>query len=285
MRQFLQNIQKRLAQSVEIDFASEHPYRNVPFILVTGQGRSGTTVVRNAIAEHPGVHSKNTESNTLFEFLGVVHKHGEHQNRVQNLAVNRESYLELMANTLLTMHWPETRPANDLPGFISTYSISNSSTCVAFKEVFPNSRFCYVLRNGIEVVSSRMKFDSLPFKDLSFEEHCGTWATSVREMLQWGANRDDFFVIRHEWLLDRQATTDAFQRLLETENVSEIGAVVDKVFSETYHPTAFDDEPAENQSDLQTRCRRWELWTEEQKSHFRNECGDAMILAGYDVPM
>jgi len=117
------------------------------------------------------------------------------------------------------------------------------------QQLFPNVRLVYLVRNGIEVVSSRMVFDG--FKDRSFEWQCQVWA-KAEEMARWGAEQKNFYLIRHESLLDPESASHVFTALSKWLDLKNDPRCSDALRTEIYHPTKF---PAESQL-VQSTCGR-----------------------------
>jgi hypothetical protein len=147
--------------------------------------------------------------------------------------------------------------------------------------LYPRARFVYLVRNGINVVHSRTKFQH--FQDREFAEHCQTWSSAVT---------------RFEYLLNFEAAV----LVQHEELVEDPGRVIQKIC--THLAVSSDDSPASylkntlvhSLSDEQTResvdvkkimdarSPVYEDWTKEQQNIFKDICGNAMEKLKYEIP-
>ena len=69
-----------------------HPFIDTPLLLVSGQARSGTTVLTKAIGAHAGVYSNLKESNYLVDLVWSVQRACKMETRRSQLAVSVEQF-------------------------------------------------------------------------------------------------------------------------------------------------------------------------------------------------
>lgn len=259
-----------------------HPQENTPWLLVTGQGRSGTTVLTKALAEHPAVLSNRVESNVMKDVLVAGFASSTMPSRVRQMVVSRERHDLIFRRMLLDLLFPASEPSSDIkPQVLSTFSAMNPEAAEFATSVFPGIHFVNIVRHGVEVVASRMVHRSLGKH--SFEEHCLAWKTA-QEMAEWGGNRQDFTLFRHEDLLEEAACRKAFMTVFQSAGLDPVEASADYVLQHQFNKTVYEQENASRQTDLRSRRQRWELWTASQKEIFRKMCGPAMEYFGYPVP-
>ena len=258
----------------------QHPFSELPLILASGVGRSGTTVLRNCLAAHPSVASYNHECNYIFELMRAVSLHMERT--VEPAPDGKAYFLQLHRQALLELYWSRA----DWKGpqkysALSTYSMLDPRAAIGLKDVFPRLAICYIVRNGIEVVSSYVSFRA--FQHMSFEQVCNLWALR-QDMFQYQSAQKHVFLFRHHWMLEQP---ERFQKQL-SDAYDSIGLTFHddclKPLTKQFHPTRFDGEARDAANDPAQRIDRWKLWTDDQRSTFVTICGEAMAAHGYEIP-
>ncbi|MDE0839941.1 MAG: sulfotransferase, partial [Kiritimatiellae bacterium] len=179
----------------------------------------------------------------------------------------------------LNLLWPEPKRGRARPNALVATSDMGADRVEFLCQMFPECRIPYIVRNGIEVLASRM--ENKNFKDVPFEAHCHIWVRSYG-MALWGANREEFVVVRHEALVDNPDKTVA--EALSSCGLSYHADCVNAVAGTRFHPTAAAGESAEAGADLKQRHQRWEGWSEAQRTTFSTICGEAMDYFGYPMP-
>ena len=260
----------------------QHPFENIPLLLVSGQGRSGTTVLTKAVAEHPSVYSNRVESNVLKDVLLAGRASSTMSSRVRQMVLSREQHDLVFRNMLLQLLFPrELWSGDDSPEMLSTFSAMNPEAAEFAVSVFPNIRFANIVRHGVEVVASRMAHRSLG--NHSFEEQCVAWAVAT-EMAEWGDSRSEFDLVRHEQLLEPSDCAGMFDRLLASAGLPATDACAKYVMENRFNQTSYDNAPEQEQEDLSGRRQRWNHWSKEQKTTFTKICGPAMEYFDYEIP-
>ena len=77
--------------------------------------------------------------------------------------------------------------------------------------LYPEARFIWILRSGVNVVHSRCQFPA--FRDLPFEEHCRHWASSIARF-SYLLELPGAVVVHQEDLVDNPDAV--FRRIFET---------------------------------------------------------------------
>jgi hypothetical protein len=259
-----------------------HPYETVPMLLATGQGRSGTTVLTKALAEHHQVYSNRVESNVMHDVLDAGHRSSSMTSRISQMVVPRAEHDLVFRRMLFALLFPtDGWDQDELPAAVSTFSAMDIGPAEFAVESFSGIHFANIIRNGIEVVSSRMAHRVMGSQ--TFENQCTAWAAG-RRMVQWGEGRDDFTLIRHEDLLDETACRDTFDHLFQRSGLPHDKSSADYVLKFRRNQTHYEHESDEDKKDLTKRLNRWEVWTKEQRKMFVDICGETMEFYGYSIP-
>lgn len=145
--------------------------------------------------------------------------------------------------------------------------------------LYPEARFVYLFRNGLDVVHSMSKFGS--FKRREFEGRCEFWAERA---------------FRYEYLRGHDlAVTVRFEDFV-ADNAAELGRVFRHLgladdpgpaafaSSTLVHPLDQKTTEADPKEVLAQRRKGYEAWDDEQCEIFKRVCGDAMDLLGYEIP-
>lgn len=259
-----------------------HPFFELPFLAVSGLGRSGTTVLRNCVAAHPEIETLNRESNYLFSLMRGANLASEDQSLVKNLVLDRSSFWNLHRQMVLDLCWPEDRIKNrETTKAISTYTRLDPRAAMGLTESFSQATVLYTIRNGIEVVSSFQSFEA--FQHLSFEQACTIWNSQLL-MFQYCRDNPHAFLIRYEWLLeDRARWEEVFDQCLKHVGLDLHPSCL-KPLGKRFHPTRYSGENSRDSKDMHQRKNRWRLWTNEQKTCFIDQCGATMDELGYEIP-
>jgi hypothetical protein len=232
-----------------------HVYDEIPLVVLSGVGRSGTFALRDALGRHPQVHSTGSENNILYDLLSTAQRNCTIEARRIAMQVDQPTYDRLFHDLILCRLFPGQAGAARV-------------------------RIVYLVRNGIEVVSSRLRFGN--FVDLPFRQHCEVWARSV-EMAEWGRDRDDFMLLRHERLLEDRTLADSLEAFWTFAGLPAEAKIFERLLNVCYHPTSEDGASSPGET-LRERADRWRDWTDEQRLTFADVCGEAMRYWGYEMP-
>lgn len=260
-----------------------HPYDHVPLTVLSGVGRSGTTIVREALSRHPDLDSTNLENNILNELLNVASRNCTLPDRVHAMRVPQRTYDAHFRALVLRLLWP--RPRQATPSRLLAFSNLTTTSAAYLARLFHNVRIIYIVRNGIEVVSSRMRFE--PFMHRDVASHSESWQLA-HDMARWGAGRGEFLLVRHEWLSERGGPERMMRTILPFLGLREHAPCVEAFGEGLIHPTS--DRTSSTieakgvAGELRSRAERWRSWSEDEREAFESRCSEAMAYFGYELP-
>jgi hypothetical protein len=250
-------------------------------MIASGLGRSGTTVLRNCICSHPQIAGCNAENNYIHDLMRAADQNMEYGDRVKNMVVTEAAYWSLHQQLLLRLIWPTDKLADVAnKKVISTYSMLDPRAAIGLEKSFPKLVICYIIRNGIEVVSSYMSF--APFKHMTFTQICQLWSHRL-DMYQFANQHANVFLFRHEWLLQPSRFLDTLSQALEFVGL-ENDPLCESPIQTVFHPTRYRGESKQDVADLSRRNERWKYWSQPQRDEFVLLCGEAMKTQGYEIP-
>ena len=117
--------------------AEPHPFSNLPLIIASGLGRSGTTVLRHCIAAHSQIASQNEECNYIHDLMRAADTNLDEKNHRKTLPVSQKSYWQLHRQLLLNLYWPMDQfDATANPRALSTYSMLDPRAAIGLKKRF-----------------------------------------------------------------------------------------------------------------------------------------------------
>lgn len=259
----------------------DHPYASVPPLIVSGVGRSGTTVLRMSLGAHPEIAYNWAENNIVMDILETALHNCTFPSRKSSMQMSQNKYDRTFRNLLLHLLYPRPSLAIIPPKRWMASTDINPRLVGYLRQLFPNIRLIYLVRNGIEVVSSRMVFEG--FKDRPFEWQCEVWARSV-DIARWGSEQDFFYLLRHESLLNPESTVHTLSELWSWLGLNNEPRCADVLQTHSYHPTTFPGEEPASKESLHKRKSRWEYWNEKQREIFTKQCAPAMLYFGYEIP-
>jgi hypothetical protein len=261
---------------------------DLPLILVSGQARSGTTILTRAIGAHPQVLSNNRENVWLRDLMAVIVQTLEDPSRVRQLSVSSEVFLHSFRETAFRMLFPNdlVEGANHVRA-LSTFSSLRDDMFETLPQFLPNFQLLNIVRNGVEVVSSRLKHAHIS-KAGDFRTHCVAWAHAI-DIVRWFGQRPElkkrFFLVRHEQLLEPNSCRDVFARIQHRFGLDRSDACEKFVFENfvSQNSSSKSDSP-QTVDALRTRGEAWKAWSGNQRCEFEAICGDAMSELGYEIP-
>lgn len=256
---------------------------DLPMVLVSGQARSGTTVLTKAIGNHSQVFSNLKESNFVVDVVWSIMRACKMEARRSQLVVSEADFQSTFKTALWDVLFPRTlwEPSHQ-PSVVSTFSAMRSEVAEFLVEFLPDVRIVNIVRNGVEVVASRVAHKHIGKR--SFQEHCVAWAAAM-DMISWGQQYpENFFLVRHESLLQVDSTEHVFESLFRWLQLSSDPACAGFVAKGIINTTRSDDDTDQSAQDLSTRGDRWRSWTADQRSTFEDVCGTAMNQLGYSIP-
>jgi len=244
---------------------SPHPYEDLPMLVLTGVGRSGTTALRKALSTHPGIISTGHEHNVAFDVLECARRNRTEFSRRYAMQTSDARHDALFRGLLFDLVFPDPQPAAQGR---CTMLFTNlfPETATYLTEAFPKAKIVCLVRDGVEVIASRKKHEHFGGDD--FERHCRIW-TNAADMLAWSQGRDDAMLIRHEHLrADPELLCARIASFVGLEN--DAGAAK-HLCEHTYHPTNHDG-PA------------WASWSSAERRTFEEICSQSMKKLGYTIP-
>ena len=276
----------------------EHRFENLPLVLVTGQARSGTTVLTHAFAAHPNVRSNLKESSIIGDIAAVLRVNLEKPGRRRDLTISPEKLALNLRRFLLHSLFPESEISDgegsddgsqnsQPPIAISTFSSLRLEDLDYVTQLFPRLVIANIYRNGIEVVASRMTHSHIG-PQFGFEQHCVAWS-HARDSIQWGAGKPWFVPFPHHQLLDRGLTESLFRQALDQIGVADVQPCVGFVHSNVINTNNSPElqrtaGPTSSNANLANRVERWRNWTAQQRDIFELKCGETMDYLGFQVP-
>ena len=273
------------------------PFINRPFFVVGGS-RSGTIALLKAIGKHPRIFATPSEDPFITDIGGMVYQlefcsevEMDYYRRTLRVSTDyiyqslrrlalesaigkRYGFKQIMKSMLAGELNPVTKR------YWCTKTFPSETVAQGLMKLYPETRFIWILRNGINVVHSRGKFPE--FRHLPFEEHCHSWAESIMRF-RYLFDLPQAVVVRHEEFV--QDPERVFRRVFEHIGVEYSQEPVD--FALTHHVHPLDDLNTTKGIDvrkvLSGRSSPTREWTETEQTVFRRICGEAMAQAGYEL--
>lgn len=259
--------------------AYKHPYSDVPLLIISGIGRSGTTMLRTALGSHPSIDYNGQENNVFVDLLGVAHHNCTYPSRKVAMKVKQKVYNRIFKNTLLQLLYPE--PLTKKPQYVMVYSALTPEVLDYSQKVFDNVFVVNIVRNAIEVVSSRTVYEG--FNKNEFENHLDTWNRGV-ELIKYGEKTypSNFLNVRHEQFLEKQKAEDVFKLIQQKLGLDYSESPIRFHQSTVVHPTKMEGE--KDTISLEDRKKRWKYWGESERLLFEEKCRASMQYLGYELP-
>ncbi len=268
---------------------SQQQSPTIQHLFLCAVGRSGTTIFRTSLGLHPDIYYNNRENNVVQDILEVAEKNCKQQSRQYSMVVEQKEYDAVFRSAITQLIWPDRALAARPIRFAAINPAGDQMDYLC--QVFPDAKIVCLVRNGIEVVSSRIRYRS--FADHEFENHCQVWKRS-QPIAQWGEqNPDRFRLFRHEWFYDEFTIRAKLSALSSWMGIRLADEPADNILNCLRHPTQeketnspdFEQLSAEEKANyFQEKSERWKSWTEEQRSMFQELCGGFMSELEYEIP-
>lgn len=264
-------------------------------IFQVGASRSGTIVLYKALGTHPRILSMPSENPfTTYVAAGVEpFEHGEETDYFrESVKVSREYLYERLRELLFEttagpqMGFKTLAKAAAKGGFfrkrfwcVKCFPLEHHAR--ALTVLYPEAKFIYIVRNGIDVVQSRTKFPA--FRDQPFDHHCRFWLRAA-EKFEYLTRWPSALEVRQEDLLMRPE--DVFGRIARHLDIEDHPNPVEYVKTTLVHSRG--DKATHTNTDvrksLMERPPSYETWDASQRETFKRLCSDAMTKLGYEVP-
>lgn len=267
-------------------------------IFIVGASRSGTIVLLKAMGRHSRILSTPSEDPFITDIGGMISSlefcdEVEKQYYRETLRISRD-YLygrlrRLALESALGPHYGLRYLAKQfLSGKVNlsanqywcTKTFPGKNNALALQKLYPEARFIWILRNGVNVVYSRCRFPA--FRDLPFEEHCRHWRDTIGRF-SYLLELPGAAVVHQEELVDDPDRV--FRRIFDTLRIEYDPKPTEYALTHHVHPLA--DESTSRGVDIKkTLTERPPAnhdWTQEQIGIFKDICGETMRLAGYGM--
>ncbi|CAG1022309.1 sulfotransferase [Methylomonas sp. LL1] len=272
-------------------FLSKHCIDNPIFIV--GSGRSGTSVLLQALGKHDKIIAFPGEAPFLTTIggSGSLLSSENQQYYLSSLKISVNYFYNSLAKFGIESSGGENYALKEFAkSILRTKKITlkkhwcaktfpPESVAHGLAKVYPNAKFIYIVRNGIEVVHSMTKFHG--FKQNDFSKQCHIWSDSVEKyhyLHQW----PNALCLRHEQLVHDPKTF--FNGIFDFLDLQLNPDCIDFVSTNLIHPL---DEPDQKQQDAITQLKQrqspFSNWPEEQKKIFESICSNSMQLMNYPI--
>lgn len=265
-------------------------------ILVIGTGRSGTSVLLQALGRHPLIVDLPGEAPFLTSigysaFLFENHPDSEYYR--DSLKVTKDYFFHQLRRlgfeTAAGPHFGLKLFAGGLLGrrrsplgrrCWAAKTFPEDESTRGWMSLYPEAKLIYIVRNGCDVVHSMTKYAG--FSQQDFRHHCINWARDV-EKYRYLTASPNAIVVRQEELLNEPPTL--FTRLFDFLELSDDPAPAEFTGTTLIHPldqqTQTDFDP---KAELKLRQPPYQDWSAEQKAIFKEICEPGMAELGYEVP-
>lgn len=267
-------------------------------IFIVGGSRSGTIVLLKAMGRHAQILSTPSEDPFITDIGGMVHSleycsDVERQYYLDTLRVS-QTYIydvlrRLALESALGPHYGFKQLVKQLvknrvnplaKRYLCTKTFPGKNVAQGLNRLYPEAKFIWILRNGINVVYSRCRFPA--FRDQSFEDHCHHWAGTI-ERFSYLLEMPGAVVVHQEELVDDPDTV--FRRIFEKLRIDYDPKSTEYALTHHVHPLG--DESTTRGVDikktLSERPPAYLEWSQEQRQLFKDICGEAMQIAGYEL--
>ena len=268
-------------------------------LFVVGGSRSGTIVLLKAIGMHRQILSAPTEDPFIADignFMKDIESFSEHRkeyysrtlrvsqqyikNVLQRLSMESAMGPDYGIRHLLGHAVSEKRYNIFRKRFWCTKTFPNENVAKGLLQLYPEAKFIWILRNGVNVVHSRTLFPE--FRDLPFEKQCQHWADTVNSF-EYLKAMPEAVVIHQEDLLEDPARV--FSKIFEHVGIEDDGESTQYALTHHVHPLG--DVSTSTGVDIKKtiadRRPAYQKWSEAQRQQFKDICGHAVQQAGYEI--
>ena len=273
------------------------PHFTDNLVCVVGVGRSGTTVLKNALGAHPQLIAARFEAPLERALASSYGRHltesPEFSEYVRSTTVAswsnvRTSFRRLIVDAALgndagrerlKVEQASGRDVDNLAGWVIKVGGIWRPSIAGFVDLFPSFKAIYVHRNGMDVVESRLHFGT--FADQAFEKSCRKWASGLKVMRQLERHAD-VQVVRHEDLVTEPEPTIA--TVTDRLGLRPDPGPADHLRQRSPNSTQDGDGDLSVADNFANRPLAHTGWSDDEKQTFLDVCSRAMDVYGYDIP-
>lgn len=268
-------------------------------VFVIGSGRSGTSVLLQSLGAHPWILRSKGEA-PLISYTGKFM--AEFSPKDDDVRLN---YLNNTIKTSRDYIYCHFKQLNFEVVFGKNYGFSNMiKEIVTIKEAFfqkkywaakifpteesyeglcslyPEAKFIYIIRNGLNVVQSRRLFSGFSYK--TFEENCLSWQKECEKYKYLESSDKSVFFYYEDIIEDPDLFFNTLYKTLHFPLSIESAKYIK---TNLVHPLDQSDQKGVDVKEiLKSRPSPYETWSEEEKELFTEICGPGMKRHGYEIP-
>jgi hypothetical protein len=267
-------------------------------VFLVGAGRSGTVALFRALGAHPQVLSIPGGEIPILMSIGRVAyllEHGEQKEYfLEQTKVPKQYFYSKLKRICFES---STGPYYGYRTLIKSIMKSPSGylgkrywcvktfpgqeAALGLLSLYPQAKFVYLVRSGINVVHSRTKFQH--FRDREFAEHCQSWS-SAAERFEYLQNFEAAVLVQQEELVD--VPERVIQKICAHLAISSDDGPSSYLKNTLVHSLS-DEETRESvdvKKIMDSRAPVYETWTKEQQNIFKDICGKTMEKLKYEIP-
>ena len=269
-------------------------YRNP--VLIVGTGRSGTSVLLQALGQHPDIYSLPGEAPFLTTIGGSAFLFEEADNAAYYLDAIKVPKTHLFDElrrigyeTAAGRHYGLKRLLKGFAGrapspigrrYWCAKTFPSEKVTKGLLSLYPRARFIYIVRNGCDVVQSRTKFRGFTHQD--FRQHCRNWAEGVEKYRHLTLIPQALLVHQEKLKSDQAAFFSEIAKFLEIQDRPE---PADFALSTVVHPLDQSDQFGSGAVEqLKRRASAYGQWSDQERSIFKDLCNAGMRELGYEMP-
>lgn len=266
-------------------------------ICVVGIGRSGTTVLKNALGAHPQLLAARFEAPLERALASSYGRHlveaPEFGDYVRATTVAswpnvQDSFRRLIIDAALgddagrerlEEERASGRNVDEVSGWVIKVGGLWRPSIAGFVDLFSGFQPVYVHRNGIDVVESRRRFGT--FADQAFEKSCRKWASGLK-VLRALEEKCDVQMVRHEDLVLEPERV--MSELIDSLGLTPSTAPAEHLQQRSPNSTQNVDDDLSVAENFANREPAHHNWTDDEKRTFVDICSRAMNTYNYDIP-
>lgn len=247
-------------------------------VVLTGIGRSGTTMLRKSLGLHSQIYYNGNENNIFIDMISTFHKNCTMPSRKVAMELSQPAYNEQVKQTIFNFLFPDKHKIKQK--YVLIASALHTESISYLKVLFPNVHVLQIVRNGIEVVSSRMLYDG--FKHNGFEDHVDKWnlGMTISDVCK-DILKAQYKLVRHEHFLDLDNLKGQVADICKWLDIDFEENVFNSISQTKFHPTVVEVKDSEN---LKDRNNRWTTWTVAERTLFKEKAASNMEALGYKMP-